>query len=210
MTESLSGKRVTVETKIFVNPYLALERKNAAKGIFSEIFHCEFEEVKVPEGHCLGGVDSDIYDGYRKGLDSACVDVVVTTLLRHDKPAVLAFKRAPGKLFGQKWWMQGGALYSYCSITNFVFERIWKKCRVPPDIQGFIGVFRTYPDDFLGSTVNLCYVGFVQRHKLAQVHLDKNYTDFRLLTLEDLEDLPDEEKHWYPMFTFRQALTTMP
>lgn len=210
MPRSLSGQRVTVETKIFVNPYLARERKNAAKGIFSETFHCEFEAVKVPEGHFLGGVDSDIYDGYRKGLDSACVDVVVTTLLRHDKPAVLASKRAPSKLFGNKWWMQGGALCSYCSITDFVFERIWKKCGVCPHIQGFIGVFRTCSDDVLGSTINLCYVGFIQRHKLAHVQMDENHTDFRLLTLEDLEDLPDKEKHWYPMFTFRQALTTMP
>lgn len=210
MVGSLSGKRALVETKIFVNPYLALERRDAVRGILNETLSFEFETIVVPEGHRLGGVDSSVYDGYRSGLDSACVDVVVTTMLRHDKPAVLASKRAPDKLFGNKWWMQGGAIHSYRLITDFVLERTKKGCGIYPYMQGFIGVFRTCADDVLGSTLNLCYVGFVQRHKLAQIYADKNNTSFRLLTLEDLEDLPDEEKHWYPMFAFHRALTTMP
>lgn len=209
MAGSLSGTLVNVETAIFVNPFLFTERKAVLYGAIYDGAD-GFEKVMVPEGHCIGGVDRSTYDGYRKGLDSACADVVITSRLFDRTPAVLASKRAPGKLFGNKWWMQGGAIHSYRLITDFIVERAEKECGVRPRIEGFIGVFRICADDLLGSTLNLCYVGFVRQSDLAKAQGDIDHKDLRLLTLADIEGLPKEEKHWYPMLAFQRALMTMP
>lgn len=210
MTESLSGTRVTVETKIFVNFNLANDRKAFIARRVSYVAAHDFEEILVPEGHLSGGVDSAFYDGYRRGLDSACADVVVTTVFPDGTPAVLASKRAPGKLFGNKWWMQGGAIHSYRRISDFVLERAERECGVRPRLEGFIGVFRTCADDLLGSTTNLCYVGFVPYDDLGKVRADKDHIGLQFLTLEACLHLPEDERHWYPMYTFIIALKTMP
>ena len=77
-------------------------------------------------------------------------------------------------------------------------------------MQGFIGVFRTCADDRLGCTTNLCYVAYVPYEELTAAGIDDDHTDLRILSLSDIGLLPDEEKHWYPMFAFRKALDTMP
>lgn len=210
MAGSLSGTFVSVETKIFVNFNLTNDRQGVvARGVAYAGAH-DFEEIMVPEGHVSGGVDSAMYDGYRKGLDSACVDVVITTVLPDGVAAVLASKRASGKLFGNKWWMQGGAIHSYRRVHGLLVERAEKECGARPRLEGFIGVFRTCAEDMLGATTNLCYVGFVPYDDLGKVKTDQDHTGLRLLTLEDCCGLPEEEKHWYPMYTFIIALKTMP
>lgn len=209
MVASLSGTNVSVETIISLNPYLAQCRKIS----FHEPYlgALEFEDVTVPDNHRIGGVGPEVYDGYRQGLDSACADVVITTVLSDGVPAVLTSKRAPGKLFGNKWWMQGGAIHSYRRIIDFLEERAEKECGFRPRVQAFIGVFRTCADDRLGSTINLCYVGFVDHRELIKTHIwDKDHTDFKVLTLDTLKRIPKDEQHWYPMFVFKEALTTMP
>lgn len=212
MAHSLSGMRVTVETIIFLNPYMEQERRPYLDDMpyqSSESFFAD--EVVVPEGHVSGGVRSKAYNAYRQGLDSACADVVITTILLDGDPAVLASKRAPGKLFGNKWWMQGGAIHSYRLISDFLLERAEKECGVRPVLEAFMGVFRTCADDLLGSTTNLCYVGFIEYQQLVQAGtLDHDHTDRKLLTLNDLYCLSEDERHWYPMFAFEQALITMP
>lgn len=132
-------------------------------------------------------------------------------MLPDNVPAVLTSKRAPGKLFGNKWWMQGGAIHSYRLILDFLEERAEKECGFRPSIQAFIGVFRTCADDKLGSTINLCYVGFVDHRELTKARIwDKDHVDFKTLRLEQLKQIPASEKHWYPMLVFDRALTTMP
>ena len=117
MPESLSGSHVQVETVIFVNQNLSWDRQSAVDREKRTPYRgaLQFQEVMVPDGHRMGGVEPQFYDGYRAGLDSACSDIVITTLLPGRTPrvsAVLAVKRASGKLFGGKWWMQGGAIHS--------------------------------------------------------------------------------------------------
>ena len=210
MAESWSGRSVRVERVICINPFLAAQRDSVAKGLTSFQAADEFEDVVIPEGHRAGGVESNVYNGYRQGLDSACIDVVITTRLPVGIPVVLATKRAPGKLFGNKWWMQGGALHSYRSIEDFLCERVQAECGVRPALEGFIGVFRTCADDRLGSTMNLCYVGYVPYEDVVTAGYDDDHTACRLLTMSDLAFLPDSEKYWYPMYVFRKAMTTMP
>lgn len=210
MAGSLSGKIVRVETVILTNPYLAAQRNCVARGFTSFTSAEGFEEIVVPEGHRAGGVESVYYNGYRQGLDSACDDVVITTWLPVGVSAVLASKRAPGKLFGKKWWMQGGATHSYRPIEDFLGERVKAECGVCPRLEGLIGVYRTCADDALGSTTNLCYVGYIPYEDLTAAGVDDDHTAFRLLSLRDLGLLPSEEKHWYPMGVFRKAMETMP
>lgn len=187
MAASLSGKIVRVETVILTNPYLAAQRNCVAKG-FTPFTSAEgFEEIVVPEGHRAGGVESVYYNGYRQGLDSACDDVVITTWLPVGVPAVLASKRAPGKLFGKKWWMQGGATHSYrgvyflkmlqlpCKYTFTIYPKTMENNQenIPPIIQPqspkqldkklvmMIGL--------IIATVIIGYIAFKQSHLQRQV-----------------------------------------
>ncbi|MDP3779169.1 MAG: hypothetical protein Q8R30_03965 [bacterium] len=210
MTDSLSGCRVDIETIILVNPHLKETRRAIAVTGFDFKTTQPSQAIVVPEGHRIGGVGSVYYNGYRQGLDSACADLVITTCLPVGGPAVLASKRAPGKLFGKKWWMQGGAIHSYRLIQDFLGERINAEAHVSPQIQGLIGVFRTCADDVLGSTINLCYVGYVPYPFLEAAGFDGDHTAVRLLSQIDLNLLPDEERHWYPMYAFAKAIETMP
>lgn len=207
MSASLSGMTVAVDKIIFINSCLTEHRRWIATGGESDMMGT----VKVPEGHRSGGVSSEYYDGYRQGLASACADVVITTYLPCGRPAVLASKRASNKPFGGKWWMQGGAIHSYRSITDFVCERAEQECGVRPVIEGFIGVFMTCADDFLACTINLCYVGYIPAQKLGDcwAWADKDHTHACVLTGDDLARLPEKEKHWYPMLVFNEALDTM-
>ena len=216
MTESLSGSRVDVDTIIFVNMSLASDRQRAVENEKRKLYGgaLQYEQVVVPDGHRRGGVEPRFYDGYRAGLDSACSDIVITTLLPGRPPrvpAVLAVKRAPGKLFGGKWWMQGGAIHSYRLIADFLGERAEKECGVRYRLEGFIGVFRTCAEDRLGSTINLCYVGFVPYGDLARLVIaDSDHTAVKVLSQDNLNRIPTEERYWYPMHVFRLALATMP
>lgn len=105
--------------------------------------------------------------------------------------------------------MQGGAFHPYRSIVEFLEERAEKECGVRPKIEGLIGVFRTCAEDFHASTTQPCYVGSVAYKDLIKAKPDIDHTSWRLLKLEDLQTLPEEEKHWYPMLAFRLALESM-
>jgi ADP-ribose pyrophosphatase YjhB (NUDIX family) len=208
-TPSFSGQTRCVESIILLNPSLKEERVRSAKD------GCEFnflvgEQVVVPKDHRAGGAETSAYGAYRQGLDSACVDIVVTTRLPNDKSVVLAIKRNQNVCFGGKWWMMGGALHSYRPIAEFIKERAAKECGVEPRLEGCIGVFRTAARDVLACTINICLVGYVDYPYVAQKFKpDDAHSGHRLLTVEDLKGLPEEEKHWYPMLCFEQALDTM-
>lgn len=207
MQKSLSGQIVETENVILLNPNLEKDRQiyKAAGGYANGTF-----SVRVPEGQTMGGVDAASYDNYRKGLDSACADIVVTTLLPDGKPAVVATKRAQNKCFGGGWWMQGGAIHSYRLITELVLERAEKECGVRPQIEGLIGVFRTCAEDYLASTTNLCYVGFAPYEKLSEAKAGDDHIAWKLLTLDKIGQMSVKELHWYPRLTFEIALNTMP
>ena len=203
---TLSGTMARVETIIWVNRHLKEDRENAKKYGFKS----ETTDILVPEGQRTGGVPAPIYDAFSVGSERACADIVVTTHFLNGKPAVLAIKRAANKPFGNKWWMQGGSYHTYRLITDFVIERAEKECGIRPELQGIIGQFRTCADDYVCSTTNICYVGYVPYHELVKVQADKDHSSVRLFTLEDLASLPAEAMHWYPDIVFNQALRTMP
>lgn len=155
------------------------------------------------------GVEKKVYDSYNLGLERACADVVITLRLPDGQGAVLASKWSNEKPFGGKWWMQGGAFHPYRSITDFLAERAEKECGVRPKIEGLIGVFRTCAEDFHASTIQPCYVGSIEYQDLKKAKPDIDHSSWRLLKLVDLRNLPEEEKHWYPMLTFKLALESM-
>lgn len=167
------------------------------------------EMVVVPSGHRSGGVPSAVYDGYRLGLEGACVDVVIATRLVNGTPVVLASKRVIGKPFGGYWWMQGGAVQGYRSILDFLSERAEKECGLRPRIVGLVGFYRTCAEDGIASTMQPCYVATVPREAIEQAKADSDHSSWALFSLEDLEKLPPNEQHWYPMRVFRRVLESM-
>lgn len=214
---SLSGKRVELDCALWVNPNLAEERQGflGYDAIIRDTpvpSSADNSTVIVPAGHRQGGVPKEAYDAYRAGLDSFCVDVVITTNIGGLKgtPAVLAMKRVPNVCFAGKWWMMGGAVHSYRPLFEFIQERAERECGVKPGIRARIGLFRTAAPDILACTTNLCLLGQVWHDQIVdKFRADSDHSVHRLLTLENLKNLPEDEKHWYPMFCFQRALETM-
>lgn len=192
--------RALLDSVLYLNQNLLEDRRLCTLPGYQE------RAVEVP-GEVGRGVRQEVYDEYRRGLDGACADIVVTSRNQNGKPVVVATRRAEGKCFGGKWWMQGGAIPAYCSIPEFVRQRAAKECGAVPDVQALIGVFRTCAEDIYASTIQPCYVGWVGPESLVS---DDDHCGIRLLTLADLDTLPLEERHWYPMMAFRLALETMP
>ncbi|MDP3771772.1 MAG: hypothetical protein Q8Q94_00140 [bacterium] len=206
--ETLSGKRFLTDTVIWMRNVSDLTKERKLRYV-----HAGEVDITVPPGHRSGGVSPDIYDGYRQGLDSACADVVITTRMPDGEAGFLAVKRALGKPFGGKWWMQGGAIHSYRSIESFLVDRAERECGVSPVIQALIGVFRTCAEDFLASTTNLCYVGFAPYHMVERASADKDHIAFHLFSAHEFRGsvyTHKEEWHWYPIQVFNAALDSMP
>jgi ADP-ribose pyrophosphatase YjhB (NUDIX family) len=174
-------------------------------------FPSGFELVtSVPEG-VTSGVDPETYSAYRKGRDSACVDLVITTELENGEPAVMLSLRSKDVCFGGKWWVYGGALQAYESIDNFISDRAKRECGVEARPQALIGVYRTCAEDFVGSTLNLCYMTFVQVETLrAFMATDDRHQRVALFSTSELSHLDKGEQHWYPMRVARLALEALP
>lgn len=143
------------------------------------------------------GVSSSVYDAYRIGLDSACVDIAICTIKPDGTPAVLLSKRAPNKCFGGKWWVYGGALHSYRPIGEFIAERAAKECGVVPEVKALIGVARTCAADVLGSTLQPCYLGLVEYAAIEKSIADRDHSAVRLFTIDEYYRLPGPEQYWY-------------
>ncbi len=169
----------------------------------------EMGTVKVPDEHRSGGVSSEDYANYRRGLDSACADVVITTVLPSGEPAVLAVKRSSTSCFGGKWWMQGGAVQAYRPLLDFLAERAARECGVPPVFEALIGVYRTTAGDVHASTLQPCYVARVSYEDAARAQADKDHSAYRFITLRDLDQISEAEMHWYPKRVFDLALRSM-
>lgn len=190
-----------VEGVILINPFLKEERKTQRTN--SSV------EVRVKNEVLQRGVSKEVYDNYGLGLERACADIVITLKGPNGNGAVLASKRSKEKPFGGKWWMQGGAFHPYRSIGDFLVERAEKECGVRPKIEGLIGVFRTCAEDYHASTIQPCYVGSIEYADIIKAKPDMDHSSWRLLSLRDLQNIPAEEKHWYPMLTFQLALESM-
>lgn len=202
-------KTVSYEGVILENPFLEKEwREKRFIKLPPSTTLCE--EVYIPKG-VTAGVPPEVYSEYRKGRDSACVDIVLVTRLEDGTPAVLLSLRKPDVCYGNKWWIYGGALQAYRSVEDFISERATKECGVPVMPQVLIGVYRTMSEDYVGSTLQLCYAAQVPIEAVrAKMSTDPNHSSVRLFTLAELEEIPDENGHWYPMHVSRIALKSMP
>lgn len=155
--------------------------------------------MDIPSG-VTNGVSKDIYDQYRAGRDSACIDLVIAGVFRGN-PVVLLSKRSKTVCYGEKWWMYGGALAAYASIEEFITERVKKESGVDikDGLKALVGVYRTGSSDQAGSTLQVCYAAFVQEDVLESFSVDSAHDQAKLFTKEDLDQIPSSEKHWYPM-----------
>jgi len=204
--KTLSGTTVGVESVIHINQNLRRDRADAQVCGFT----LEDIDIVVPSGHRIGRVSQESFEEFNALRERACADIVITTRLENGMSAVLAIKRAKTEPFGGCWWMQGGGYGSYELIGDFLLKRAEQECGVRPALEGFMGVFRTCAEDIVCSTTNLCFVGFAEFDHIRRARIDREHVAWRLLTLADLDTLPSEETHWYPSFTFRRALETMP
>lgn len=142
-------------------------------------------------------VPADVYNTYRLGRDSACGDVLISTKNSNGAFAVLLSMRRQDVCFGGMWWIHGGALLSYASLTDFVAERAEKECGIPVTLKALLGIYRTCAADYIGSTLQPCYAAEVPYEVLEQKVSDAGHTDIRLFTIEEWNAVPNSQRHWY-------------
>lgn len=165
--------------------------------------------LDVPAG-VSRGVSSSAYSEYRSGLDSACADIVVVTRREDGEPAVLLSLRRPDKCFGNKWWIYGGAIHAYRTICDFLSERAAQECGVSAEPEALVGVYRTMAEDHIASTLNVCYAARVPVEAIqAKLATDSGHTSARLFSLNELVQIPLEQRHWYPMRVSQIVLASM-
>ncbi len=92
--------------------------------------------VPIPSDAVREGVKTETYDGYRLGLMSACADVVCVRDT-DGKLEVPLISRASTPFQGG-WWPQGGAIYSFRPIAQFI---LWKLFREAGICKGGIEAF---------------------------------------------------------------------
>ena len=165
--------------------------------------------TNVPPCPVKQGVDGETYGRYREGLISGCADIVVTATAPDYTHRVLAVKRAAGKCFGGSWWMMGGAVHAYRSLTDFVADRAEKECGVRPSVEACMFVAYTSATDVNASTTQLCFVGRVKWNQIEKIRADADHSAVKLLSFDQIVDMPPEELHWYPRLAFDLALSSM-
>lgn len=206
---SASGLAVSLEgPALLINHDLQEQRARVRAG--TEKLHRKSYEVIVPAGHVCGGVLPAVYNAYRRGLDSAGADCVITTMLPSGHAAVLLARRGQGKCHAGQWWIFGGATHAYRPILDFLAERIKAEIGVSAAIEGLIGVYRCAASDFAASVLVLCYVAFVEYSAIAAcVRVDADHTARQLFTLDEYLQLPEAERHPYLEDALVWALGTM-
>ena len=157
------------------------------------------------------GVPQQTYDAYRRGCDSACVDIMLCTRLPDGKvPAVLLSKRKPNVGFGGKWWMHGGALFAYEDVRDFAAAKATKECGIEVAPEVLVGVYRTCSPDVVGSTMQACYAARVPYDvAVEKMRKDEGHTEVGLFTQDHIEQMSWRE-HWYPMRVAMLVLGGMP
>lgn len=167
----------------------------------------------LPEG-VKDGVSPEVYNAYRQGRDSACVDIVFVTRGENGTPMVVMSLRAPNACYGNKFWIYGGALGAYQSIGDFIAAKAEKECGVRAEPQALIGVYRTMAEDKIGSTTQPCYVAEVPIAAIREKgHVDGAHTSLTLMSeinLLYLNHHRDYRIHWYPLRVAILALRNMP
>ncbi len=163
----------------------------------------------IPEG-VTKGAPSEIYGGYRKGLHGACCDIVIVTTLPSGQHAVLLSLRKLEVCFGGTWWIYGGATHAYRDIGEFISERASKECGVSVEPQALVGVYVTYAADHIGSTMQPCYMAFVDYDVIKENMLtDTGHNNVKLFTQSELDEMPEDERHWYPIRVSKRVFAAL-
>lgn len=195
---------VILESIIFDNHNLKYDRTK-------KVYPATNFAVNIPDGQVPNGVSQEYYEGYRSGLLSACADIVITTTLENGEPAVLAIKRSPNKSFANTWYMIGGAIQNYASIESFLRHSVKDEVGIDGfDIEAMVGAYRTTAHDQVADTIALCYVTTIPVEKIRQnIKVNQDHTDWKLLTKNDIDKLPNDERFWHPIHCFKKCLESM-
>lgn len=203
---SLSGNHVWLETVILENPHFRHDwQHHRAQPVTVR----EMIGVAVPPGHRAGGVPQETYLGYRQGLESACADVVIATILKSGRPAVLGLRRSNPPYNG-KWYMPGGAIYAYMPYAEFLREKIRKETGLNMNPEVLLGVYRNNAEDLICSVMALCYAALVPVETIRTTKPADGHDVWGLFTTDDLDALLVNETHWYPMHVWRKVLAALP
>ncbi len=101
----------------------------------------------------------------------------------------------------------GGSMAGRSSLTRTsprLFRAVPRRSagwRVIP--KALLGVCRTCAADYIGSTLQVCYAGEVPYANVKHSFADSGHTDSRLFELSELDGIPEEQQHWYPMWAGR-------
>ncbi len=177
------------------------------------------------------GVGQTTYNGYRLGLTSACVDIV---LVQHIDGALTVpmVKRAKAP-FGNTYWIMGGALHAFRPVNQFILWRAARECGLDPEglgidefvlrykldadtqsalginIIGPLGLYRTpaedTPEGSACDTLNLCLLGYYNGDR--GLYHDRDHAGIRWFRENELR--PGACGHWYPEHVGRRALAIM-
>ena len=184
-----------------------------------------YQCVDKPACATRKGVGAEVYDGYRMGLVSSCADVVLIQE-RRGKPMIPLIRRA-NPPFANTWWMMGGAIFNYRSVTQFLLWKASKECGLHNlDIDQFVetfdldddslsccginligplGLYRTAAQDTVDKacdTINICYAATFTGSQ--ELYHDRDHLGIRWMSQEEL--VPGSCGHWYPEHVGRRAL----
>lgn len=188
---------------LFENPFIADDWRNKKNRIES------FPLGTVPDG-VTNGVPFDVYNGYRRGRDSACADLFLATRLPTGEPAGIMLVRNDDVCFGGKVWMVGGALQAYGSIEAFLANRAEAECGIYVVPEVFIGLYRTCAPDAIASTLQPCYASYVPYTEVERLRSDRNHARIEVISFKQFLTLPVAQYHWYPRRVATLALSNLP
>jgi hypothetical protein len=164
----------------------------------------------LPEGVVDRIADGSVLEQYRAGKDMACEDIIIGTHRPDGTPVVMLSLRKPTESFGGKWWVYGGSTTAYADVLEFIAKRAERECGVPVVPQGLIGFYRTCAADKPQSTLQPCFGAVVDYSVVdKKMATDPNHESIRLFTLEELDQVPEEQRHWYPRRVAKLLLIAM-
>jgi ADP-ribose pyrophosphatase YjhB (NUDIX family) len=146
------------------------------------------------------------YTEMQLGSTYACADIVIVTKCSDGTFKVLLSKRGDGKPFAGIWWVHGGKLGAGELPEDVAQIRATRECGIGVSPHVLLGVYHTIAPDYMCNTIQPCYAAFVEHGRLRRVRVDRDHSEIRLFSVEELDGLPEHEKAWYPMYVAERAI----
>ncbi|MBI1998854.1 MAG: hypothetical protein HYS73_00785 [Parcubacteria group bacterium] len=198
------------------------------KSLLESGFTTKLQEVEIPAAATRNGIPQRSYHIYRRGLMSACADVVCVRDVG-GRPEVPLISRTKPPFQGG-WFVQGGAIFNYRLIPCFALWKLLTEARVIAcDMDVFLesefpyglswrgmvslvplplGVYRTAAGDNLPGeacdTLNIAYLALLSDE--FPFGYDSDHTAVRWVTLPELLADSNLCGHWYPQHLAIRAL----